>query len=127
MGTSTHSERLCLGPVSEFAPGTRRIVLLGKQSVGVFNVKGSFYAIRNFCPHEAAQLCLGKVMGTNLPTSTCGEYEWGREGMILRCPWHGWEFDLEDGRSLFDPRYRVKTYQVEQIEETLWLSEFSSQ
>ncbi|HZP80657.1 MAG TPA: Rieske 2Fe-2S domain-containing protein, partial [Chthonomonadaceae bacterium] len=38
---------------------------------------------------------------------------WGREGEILRCPWHGWEFDLLTGRSLFNPhKIRVRTYEV---------------
>jgi len=42
-----------------------------------------------------------------------GEYIWGREGEILRCPWHGWEFDLITGRSIFNPhKMRVKTYEV---------------
>jgi len=43
-----------------------------------------------------------------------GEYRFQREGEILRCPWHGWEFDLATGRSVFDPeRMRVKAYPVE--------------
>jgi 3-phenylpropionate/trans-cinnamate dioxygenase ferredoxin subunit len=37
-----------------------------------------------------------------------------REGEILRCPWHGWEFDLTTGRSVFMPaEVRVKSYPVE--------------
>jgi 3-phenylpropionate/trans-cinnamate dioxygenase ferredoxin subunit len=37
-----------------------------------------------------------------------------RGGEILRCPWHGWEFDLRDGRSVVDPeRTRVRSYPVE--------------
>jgi nitrite reductase/ring-hydroxylating ferredoxin subunit len=32
---------------------------------------------------------------------------------VIRCPWHGWEFDLESGRSLFEPRrFGLKTYAV---------------
>ncbi len=42
-----------------------------------------------------------------------GEYVWAREGEILRCPWHGWEFDITTGRSIFNPhRTRVKTHEV---------------
>ena len=42
-----------------------------------------------------------------------GEYAWAREGEILRCPWHGWEFDITTGRSVFNPhKTRVKTYEV---------------
>lgn len=104
--------RHIVGPVSEFAPGDRRIVEVEGRSVGVFNVNGRFYALRNVCPHQAAPLCLGSVKGMTLPSAP-GEYEWGRDGEILRCPWHGWEFDITNGRSIFNPhRTRVKTYEV---------------
>ena len=42
-----------------------------------------------------------------------GEYVWARDGEILRCPWHGWEFDITTGRSVFNPHaVRVKMYEV---------------
>ena len=32
---------------------------------------------------------------------------------VIRCPWHGWEFDLETGRSLLEPeRYGLRTFRV---------------
>ena len=32
---------------------------------------------------------------------------------MLRCPWHGWEFDIRTGQSWFDPaRVRVRSYDV---------------
>jgi nitrite reductase (NADH) small subunit len=104
--------RHIVGPVSELPPGERRIVEAEGRSVGVFNVNGRYYALRNVCPHQAAPLCLGSVKGMTLPTPP-GEYKWGRDGEILRCPWHGWEFDITTGRSIFNPhRTRVKTYEV---------------
>jgi nitrite reductase/ring-hydroxylating ferredoxin subunit len=30
-----------------------------------------------------------------------GEWAYGLEGRVLRCPWHGWEFDVEGGKMLF--------------------------
>jgi nitrite reductase/ring-hydroxylating ferredoxin subunit len=35
-----------------------------------------------------------------------------REGEIIRCPWHLWEFEIATGRCLVDPHVRVKTYPV---------------
>ena len=98
--------------VSELPPGERRIVEVEGRSIGVFNVHGEFYALRNTCPHQGAPLCMGDVKGTALP-SRPGEYRWECEGEILRCPWHGWEFDLKTGRSIFNPhKMRVRSYEV---------------
>lgn len=104
--------RHVVGRVSSVAPGERRIVEADGRSIGVFNVDGAFYALRNSCPHQAAPLCLGSIKGMTMPSKP-GEYIWAREGEILRCPWHGWEFDITTGRSIFNPhRTRVKAYDV---------------
>ena len=96
----------------ELPPGTRRIVTVGARSIGVFNVGGRYYALRNVCPHQGAPLCRGPLTGTTLPGPP-GSYRYAREGEILRCPWHGWEFDVTNGRSVFNPHaVRVRKYPV---------------
>ena len=101
-----------VGTTAEIGPGQRKIVELNGTSIGVFNVGGTYYALRNRCPHQGAPLCLGSVKGTALPSQP-GEYVWAREGEILRCPWHGWEFDLTTGRSVCNPQgVRVRAYDV---------------
>lgn len=77
----------------------------------MFNIDGRFYALTNACVHQGARVCLGKVSGTALP-SRVYEFKYGHEGRILRCPWHGWEYDVTTGESLFDPATRVVTYPV---------------
>ena len=104
--------RHIVGRVSELPPGERLIVEVEGRSIGVFHVHGQFYALRNRCPHQGAPLCKGAIKGMTLP-SRPGEYIWGREGEILRCPWHGWEFDILTGRSIYNPhKVRVRTYEV---------------
>jgi nitrite reductase/ring-hydroxylating ferredoxin subunit len=40
-------------------------------------------------------------------------YEYGRDDEIVRCPWHGYEFEIASGRAIVDgSRMRVKTYDV---------------
>jgi nitrite reductase/ring-hydroxylating ferredoxin subunit len=97
---------------AEIPPGTRKIVEVAGRSIGVFNIGGSFYALRNRCPHQGGPLCQGRLSG--IVVASCpGEEEYLRDGEILRCPWHGWEFDVKTGQSWIDPeRLRVRTYSV---------------
>lgn len=97
---------------AELLPGERKIIAIGKVSVGVFNVGGEYYAYRNICPHAGAPVCMGKIEGTTLPSAVY-EYEYGRKNEILRCPWHGWEFDLKTGEHLVDPETRLKKIPLE--------------
>ncbi len=98
--------------VAEIPPGEKKIVEVAGRSIGVFNVGGKFFALRNRCPHQGAALCEGKL--SSLVDSTGpGDYKVSRTGEILRCPWHGWEFDVRTGQSWFDPKaVRVKSYEV---------------
>ena len=104
--------RCVVGRLSEFPPGTRKIVTVGGRSIGVFNIGGQFFALRNQCPHQGAPLCRGRVKGTTIPGKPY-EYVYGRDQEIIQCPWHGWEFEITTGRTFFNPhRMRVKTYEV---------------
>lgn len=106
------ASRHVVDTVANFPPGERRIVTANKRSIGVFNVDGDYYAIRNKCPHQGGPLCLGSVRGTMLPSKP-QEYRYGREGSVVNCPWHGWEFDIKTGESIFRRQAaRVGTYEV---------------
>ena len=98
--------------LDEIPSGGRKIVKVAGREIGIFNVGGTFYALKNVCPHQGARVCLGAVSGTALP-SRPQEFSYGLNGRILRCPWHGWEFDLTNGQSLFDADVNVATYPVE--------------
>ncbi len=98
--------------IDELPPGARKIVEVGSRSIGVFNIEGSFYALRNQCPHQLAPLCQGAIVSKALP-SRPREYVYEKSKEIIRCPWHGWEFDIKTGQSVFNPhRLRVKSYEV---------------
>jgi 3-phenylpropionate/trans-cinnamate dioxygenase ferredoxin subunit len=108
------AHRVC--ELDELPPGQKRIVKLGKVTVGVFNVDGTVYALRNICPHHGAELCLGVTAGTMMP-SPPGEWSLAADAPVVRCPRHRWEFSLKDGRSVIDPqRYRVRAYEVRVVD-----------
>lgn len=88
---------------SELPPGGRKLVQLNGRGVVVFNIKGEFFALSDQCPHKGASLSGGKLTGL-VESGEPGAYKYSRAGEIVRCPWHGWEFDIRTGRSWCDPR-----------------------
>ena len=110
--------RVVAGRVEEIPPGARKIVVpfRGRAGIGVFNVNGAYHALRNLCPHKLGPLCTGRVSGRVVaaapPSTDAPALEVERDGEIIRCPWHLWEFEIATGQCLVDPRMRVKTYPV---------------
>jgi 3-phenylpropionate/trans-cinnamate dioxygenase ferredoxin subunit len=98
--------------VNEIPPGQRKIVEAAGRSIGVFNLNGEFFALRNRCPHQGGPLCQGRLSG-RLIAPVPGQYDYNNSGEMLRCPWHGWEFEVKTGQSWFDPaQIRVRRYPV---------------
>jgi nitrite reductase/ring-hydroxylating ferredoxin subunit len=83
----------------------------GRFGIGLFNHKGTVYALNNYCPHAGAPVCKGVITGT---TESDHQYaaKWVRQDEILRCPWHGWEFELTTGRTVTSPERSIKMYPV---------------
>jgi nitrite reductase/ring-hydroxylating ferredoxin subunit len=103
--------RHVVAQVDEIPPGSRKLVVVDRREIGVYNVGGEFFALRNRCPHQGGPLCDGRVL-RHVESSAPGDYRFG-DSHLIACPWHGWEFDLRTGQSWFDPaRTRVRPYPV---------------
>ncbi len=109
MSAEVAAESATALPLSELPPGTSTAVEAFGTTVAIFNVEGRLLAVSNHCPHHGGPLCHGRISGTAL-ASRPQEYRYGREGRVLVCPWHGWEFDLERGQTIFDPSVRLRVY-----------------
>jgi nitrite reductase/ring-hydroxylating ferredoxin subunit len=105
--------RYVIAPVEALPPGERIVTVIGGRSIGVFNVDGELFAVRNRCPHKGAELCRGRVVSPSPLSSAPGEFMPQPGPPWLQCPWHGWEFDLRSGQSWIDPAsLRVRAYPV---------------
>ena len=99
-------------PVGELPDGERRIVTIGKRSIGVFHVGDRFYAVRNRCPHQGGPLCVGHILGDAV-ADVPGAAAVSNNPLRIACPWHGWEYDLATGQSFVGPSDpSVKSYGV---------------
>ena len=85
-------------PVTELAPGEKRLVEWEDLEIGVFNCAGTVYAIEDRCSHDDGPLVEGEF-----DEATC----------TVECPRHGSLFDLRTGQPKTLPAYvPVDTYNV---------------
>jgi nitrite reductase (NADH) small subunit len=100
--------------VADVPEGSHIVVTARDREIGIFNVRGNFYALPNNCVHQNGPVCRGTVTGA----VTAGpETGWKKvvtqEGEIVVCPWHAMEFNVTTGQSLALPNKRLKVYPVQ--------------
>jgi nitrite reductase/ring-hydroxylating ferredoxin subunit len=109
-------DEVLVGKISQLKNGDRKIVNTRQGEVGVFVEGGQFYAYSNICAHSGGPACEGLVMP--LVVDVIGEdktYQgqiFDENEMHFVCPWHGWEYKLEDGQCVGDPRRKLKKFEV---------------
>lgn len=113
--------RYYFATLSELQEGMFVIRDLGNRSVGATLLKGEPLVILNYCPHAGAPLCQGKI-GPKLIYSSQEGPQLDPENPIIRCPWHGWEFSLEDGHTVgFSSRFRLSKLPFELENDALFI------
>jgi 3-phenylpropionate/trans-cinnamate dioxygenase ferredoxin subunit len=104
--------RHVVAPLRELPAGARKRLTVKGRPIVVFNLHGEFFGLLDRCPHQGAPLSAGLIGGlarADQPGKIC----YMRQGEFIRCPWHGWEFDIRTGQSWCDPeRVRTRSYPV---------------
>ncbi len=95
--------RHVVAATDDLAPGEHKLIEVAGREIGLFNVGGEFFALANRCPHGGGYMCEGFVTGLALSDGP-GRYRLERKGEFLRCPFHGWEFEIRTGQSYCDPK-----------------------
>jgi len=108
-----------VAPVAQLDRDGRIIARIGGREIGVLrdSTDDSLKALRNRCPHVGSPLCRGSVRRRERGSAP-GRYEL-EPGNVLRCPHHGWEFDLSTGVCLDDPAMRVAVYEVRVVDDRI--------
>jgi nitrite reductase (NADH) small subunit len=123
----TEATEVEVGRADEFADGDRRAVHLeGGREVVVFRVGDGFHAYENVCPHQGGPVCEGKLIPrVEAVLDDAGDVvkeRFARDKIHLVCPWHGWEFRIESGECVPDPRMRLRRYDVTQRDGAVFVS-----
>jgi nitrite reductase/ring-hydroxylating ferredoxin subunit len=77
------------------SPGEITEVIIAGTAIALCNVEGRFYAVSNTCPHAGGPIGEGKL-----------------EGATVACPYHGWTYDVRDGRCFVQEDIKLPTYEV---------------
>lgn len=91
-------EDVPVATADELGPGDRKFVAVNGIEIAVLNLDGEYYAVKNSCPHMEGPV--GRGVTTAAPS-----------GPRIRCPFHGWTFELATGDALFGLK-RLRTFPV---------------
>lgn len=73
--------------------------LVGSDVVAVFRQEGKLYAVDGICAHQGGPIAKGAL------DKTC-----------VTCPWHGWQYNIENGENILTKRKMLRTFDVREIE-----------
>lgn len=115
-----------IAEATDWENGERRVVTIDDVEIVVLRLDDGFYAYRNTCLHQGGSLEEGTLTGTwetSFDEETLQEErKWIKEGEILSCPWHGWEYDARTGDCLSQLDYGLPAYEVETEDGSVVLS-----
>nr|XP_027214471.1 cytidine monophosphate-N-acetylneuraminic acid hydroxylase-like isoform X1 [Penaeus vannamei] len=80
------SPRLSRSPSRKSSLRAGSLVKVNEQDVALFRYGDVVYAISEHCPHAGGPLHVGDI--EDVPGKS----------LCVRCPYHGWKFDLETGK-----------------------------
>ncbi|MBT6717830.1 MAG: Rieske 2Fe-2S domain-containing protein [Nitrospina sp.] len=90
------TEFTIVAKASDIQPGDRKRVELNGERVSIFNIEGEFFAIYDTCPHKkTAPLIRGTL-----------------NELGIKCPNHGYRFDLKTGKCDRGDRWNTKVFPI---------------
>ena len=96
---------ISIGSYLQVEKDRAKIINHGTQSIAVFRHENTLTAISNYCKHQGGPLGEGKIV----------------DGCIT-CPWHGYQYYPQNGTSPPPFEEKVPTYNVELINENVFIN-----
>ncbi|MFQ5450112.1 MAG: Rieske (2Fe-2S) protein [Nitrospinaceae bacterium] len=84
---------------------SRKRVEIEGQRISIFNIAHQYYAILDTCPHKkTAPLIRGTL-----------------DGLGIKCPNHGYRFDLKTGDCNVDPNLKTRVFPVKVVGDDIFI------
>ncbi len=94
-----------IAELDELAEGRVKSASCGRKNLCLSRFGGKWAALDNACPHQGGPLGEGSI-----------------EGGLLRCPWHGWDFDPITGKPPGGYDDGVATYPIEVRDDGIYVA-----
>lgn len=89
-------EYSAVAKVADIPSGGRKRIEFNGGRVSLFNIDDEYYAIQDTCPHKStAPLIRGTL-----------------DGLGIKCPNHGYRFDLKTGECNISSQFNTQVYSV---------------
>ena len=99
MTAATEMAEHFLGSLDSFPDRQIVPVSVKGRTIGVVRSGEGVFAFANRCPHHGAPMCSGRISGTMLPSDP-DEFHFGLDGLVVKCPWHAYEFNVQSGEPI---------------------------
>lgn len=108
--------RHVIAEVDSFEDREIRAIEVAGKNLCLLRLGKEFFALADRCPHGGAKLSGGRISNT-VESDGPGDYRLCRKDEMIKCPWHGWEYDVRTGQSWSDPKStRTRAYAAKAIE-----------
>ena len=97
-------KKISMGKLEDLTAGKVFEKKIMAKRVAVFNHEGNLYGLESDCKHMRASLATGKIA----------------DG-VVKCPWHGWRYELKTGQCINVPGADLKQYDVEVVDGEIFL------
>jgi nitrite reductase/ring-hydroxylating ferredoxin subunit len=105
------TEYFQVAKASDIPSGERKRIELNGERISIFNIDGEFFAIYDQCPHKkTAPLIRGTL-----------------NGIGVKCPNHGYRFDLKTGECDRGERFNTRVYLVKVVDDDILVGASASE
>jgi nitrite reductase/ring-hydroxylating ferredoxin subunit len=96
----------------ELEPGAMAAARLGTMPIVVIRTSdGELHGLEDRCLHQGARLSRGRLLPAAEDDSV-GRHRLEDAREVVKCPWHGNEYDVRTGCAVFDRRLALRRVRV---------------
>ena len=89
--------------ISEIRSGERKRVELNGERISIFNIEGELFAISDQYPHKKTAPLISATLN----------------GVGVKCPNHGYRFDLKTGQCDRGERFNTRVFRIKTVEDNI--------